>query len=156
MTGRRVRLGRIFREDERAVVVALDHGQFKGAARGLESMPRIVEQVVAGGADAVILNPGPARRCVSAYAGRSALIVRVTGASTEQNTGFDYHRRICTVAEAVHLGADAVIAMGFVGGPGESASLVLLAEIAVECARFGMPLIAEMLVADSERFNDVP
>ena len=154
MTGMMVRYRRLFREDDRSVVVALDHAQFQGAIPGLESTKDIVTQVVAGGADGIILNPGPARDCAEVYAGRSALIVRITGASTSYNPSFDYHRQICSVEQAVSMGADAVIAMGFVGNEGEPASLKLLAEIAESCHRFGMPLIAEMLPAAPDKFQD--
>ena len=154
MTGMTVRLRRIFREDDRSVVVALDHAQFQGAIPGLQSMRSIVSEVVAGGADGLILNPGAARDCAEMYAGRCSLIVRVTGASTSYNPSFDYHRQVCSVEQAVALGADAVIAMGFVGNEGEAASLKLLSEIAETCHLFGMPLIAEMLPAASDKFQD--
>lgn len=156
MIGKMSRLARLFRADGRAVVIALDHGQFKGAMPGLESMPDIVGRVVDGGADGVILNSGSLEAAAPAYAGRCGLIVRVTGASTDANPAFDYHRAILSVEQAMVLGADAVIAMGFIGGPGEAASLALLAEIAESCRAWGVPLIAEMLVADSSKFNDVP
>jgi len=154
MTGMKVRLRRILREDDRSVVVALDHAQFQGALPGLQSMRSIVKEVVVGGADGVILNPGAARDCAEIYAGRCALIVRVTGASTSYNPSFDYHRQICSIEQAISLGADAVIAMGFVGNDGEAASLTLLAEIAETCRLFGLPLIAEMLPAASDKFQD--
>ncbi|MBN1859393.1 fructose-bisphosphate aldolase [Candidatus Bipolaricaulota bacterium] len=154
MTGKLLHMRRLFREDGRAMVVALDHAQFKGPIKGLVSMPIIVDQVVDGGADGIILNPGAARECATAYAGRCALIVRVTGASTDKNATFDYHRRISSVQQAVRLGADAVIAMGFVGGTGEAASLALLAQLAEECSQHAIPLIAEMLPAAPDRFQD--
>ncbi len=154
MTGKLIHMRRLFRGDGRAMVVALDHAQFKGPIQGLVSMPAIVGEVVDGGADGIILNPGAARDCAAVYAGRCALIVRVTGASTEKNTIFDYHRKICSVRQAAYLGADAVIAMGFVGGPGEAASLTLLAQLAEDCSQHAIPLIAEMLPAAPERFGD--
>jgi len=154
--GKTARLARLFRDDRRAVVIALDHAQFKGPMDGLRSMPEAVGQAVEGGADGIILNPGALRDCVSHYAGRCALILRVTGASTDANPVFDYHRPIASVERAATLGADAVIAMGFLGGSGEAASLALLAKIAGHCDRWGMPLVAEMLIADSAKFNDIP
>ncbi|MBU0595962.1 fructose-bisphosphate aldolase [Candidatus Bipolaricaulota bacterium] len=154
MTGLAIRLRRVFRDDNRSVVVALDHAQFQGSLPGLESMADIVGRVVAGGADAVILNPGAVRDCVPAFAGRCGLIVRLTGASSRLNPSFDYHRKICSVRQAVSLGADAVIAMGFVGGAGEPASLALLAHLADQCHCLGVPLIAEMLPVAQDHFHD--
>jgi len=154
--GKATRLARLFRSDGRAVVIALDHGQFKGAMPGLGSMPEIVRRVVDGGADGIILNAGAVESCVPIYAGRCSLIVRVTGASTDANPAFDYHRQILSVEEAVTLGADAVIAMGFLGSAGEAPSLSLMADIAESCRAWGMPLVAEMLVAEPSKFHDVP
>lgn len=156
MTGKTIRRGRLFRADGRAVVIALDHGQFKGPMPGLTSLPDLVAAAAEGGADGVIVNPGAVAACAAACAGRCALIVRVTGASTDANPSFDYHRQIASVEGALALGADAVIAMGFLGGSGEAASLELLAQIAEDCRRWGMPLVAEMLIADPAKFHDVP
>jgi len=153
--GKTTRLARLFRADGRAVVIALDHGQFKGSMPGLESIPEITRSVVDGGADGVILNPGAVEAAGSAYIGRCALIVRVTGASSDSNPAFDFHRPILLVEQAVSLGADAVIAMGFLGSAGEAQSLELLARIAGDCRRWGMPLVAEMLVSDPSKFHDV-
>lgn len=154
MTGKQVRLARLFARDRRSVVVALDHAQFRGPLRGLTPIRSIVELAVEGGADGVILNPGALPACAAAVAGRCGLIVRVTGASTDRNPTFDFHRTICSIPRAVALGADAVIAMGFVGGTGEAQSLAQLAELAEACCGLGVPLIAEMLPVDAEHFSD--
>ena len=62
MSGKTIRLKRIFREDGRAVISALDFGGFMGPVPGLEVPSDIVQKVVRGGADAVIVNPGFARK----------------------------------------------------------------------------------------------
>jgi DhnA family fructose-bisphosphate aldolase class Ia len=154
MSGKDIRLRRIFHADGRAVVVALDHGQFKHEPKGLENIKEVISRVVDGRVDGIILNPGPASQFASVYAGKAALILRLTGASTEHNPNFDYHRQIATVEQAVALGADAVLVMGFIGGRGEAHSLELLAKIAGDCSRYGMPLIAEMLPVEPDRFYD--
>lgn len=148
MVGKRIRLARIFGFDGRAVLIALDHGQFMGPLPGLVDMRSLLEAAVLGKADGVILNPGAAEQFVDTYAGRLSLILRVTGAMTYRAPKFDYHRQISTIEEAIALGADAVIAMGLVGGEGEPESLSLIARLAGECRRMGMPLIAEMVPSD--------
>lgn len=154
MNGKVIRLRRIFQADGRAVVVALDHGQFKAPAMGLADLKGIIGKVINGGTDGVILNPGPAKQFADTYAGKTSLILRLTGASTDYNQDFDYHRQIATVKQAVVGGADAVIAMGFIGGKGEARSLELLGRIADECQCCGMPLVAEMLPASLDHFYD--
>ncbi len=155
VSGRLIRWRRLLGTDGRTVIVALDHGQYNGAVEGLVSVEATVAQVVEAGADGIILNPGAAEACAESYAGRTALLMRVTGASTDRNPCFDYHRQILSVEQAVAAGADAVIAMGFVGGTGEAASLKQLARIAGGCKRWGVPLVAEMLICVQERFHDL-
>lgn len=46
----------------------------------------------------------------------------------------------------MRLAADAVAVMGFVGQPEESASLANLAALAGQCAPWGLPVLAEMLL----------
>jgi DhnA family fructose-bisphosphate aldolase class Ia len=54
-------------------------------------------------------------------------------------------RLIASVEDALRLGADAVAVMGICGTPEESDSLEALGQVATECRRLGMPLMAEML-----------
>jgi len=154
VNGKLIRMRRLFRQDERTVVVALDHGQYKGSIHGLNPLEATVRQVVEAGADGIILNPGAADAGIESYAGSSALILRLTGASTDHNPCFDFHRTILSVDAAVAAGADAVIAMGFVGGEGEAKSLRQLAKAAGDCRHWGMPLIAEMLISAPDKFHD--
>lgn len=155
MSGWHIRMRRLFAADGRAVVVALDHGQHKGNLPGLSPFRETIRQVVEAGADGLILNPGAMRMGVEVCDRNVSLILRVTGASTDRDPCFDYHRLILPVEDAVAAGADAVIAMAFVGGKGEAPSLAQLARVASACRRWGMPLIAEMLMSVPERFHDL-
>ena len=53
------RLCRIFREDGRTLIVAMDHGS-QGPMHGLEKPGHVLDEVVAGGADAVLTSLGVA------------------------------------------------------------------------------------------------
>jgi DhnA family fructose-bisphosphate aldolase class Ia len=98
MTGKRVRLARLFRDDGRSVVIALDHGQFKGTMRGIENLSSTVQRVVDGGADAVILNPGALERATAACVGRCGsnsavlLFCALSAASTARRKKTSWHR----------------------------------------------------------------
>ena len=80
MTGVNVRLSRILKNG-RSVVCPLDYGGFMGPVEGIRDPAAIVDAVVAGGADALLVNPGFAR---SSGRGTQASrpVVRVTGGST--------------------------------------------------------------------------
>lgn len=145
---------RIFREDNKAVIVALDHGQFQGPIDGIVDIEDILKKIVAGGPDAVILNPGILAKHSDLIAGKTSCIVRITGASTNYSPVFDYHRLTTSVEHAVAIGADAVIVMGFIGGSGENASLEIIGHVAESCYKLGIPLVAEMLPQDFDHFTD--
>src|SRR6266513_557400 len=55
------RFHRLFGADERSVVIAMDHGTTDGAVMGVENPEKVLEQVIAGGADAILTSIGIAR-----------------------------------------------------------------------------------------------
>jgi DhnA family fructose-bisphosphate aldolase class Ia len=144
-TGKTVRLNRIFSNDGRAVVIAMDHGL--PGVRPLANLTKpeeLIEQVVAGGADAILTTPGIAAR-FAGQIGRLGLIIRLDGGVTTMSESFSGMKLIASVEDALKLGADAVAVMGFCGTPDETSSLETLGRVAVECRRLGVPLMAEMV-----------
>src|SRR3989442_1850969 len=59
LSGRRFH--RLFGADGRSVVIAMDHGTTDGAVAGFENPQEVLEQVGAGGADAILTSIGIAR-----------------------------------------------------------------------------------------------
>jgi class I fructose-bisphosphate aldolase/fructose-bisphosphate aldolase/2-amino-3,7-dideoxy-D-threo-hept-6-ulosonate synthase len=51
--GKILRLGHIVKDDNRTLIVALDHG-FMGIIQGLEDIEKVISKVIAGGADAIM------------------------------------------------------------------------------------------------------
>jgi len=148
MSGKQIRMSRIFKEDGKAVISALDMGMFNGVVKGLEDVRAITKKVVDAGADAIIVSPGWARATADIYGGKCGLIVRVTGGVTKYTKNALNHTLICSVEEAVALGADAVMNMVFVGdesNPAEHEQLTLMKELSWECHKYGMPLFPELL-----------
>jgi DhnA family fructose-bisphosphate aldolase class Ia len=153
VTGKEVRLRRIFRGG-RSFVSALDYGAFMGPAPGIHDPASIVRQVVEGGADAILVNPGVARSEWPTYAGRCGLIVRLTGGATRYNPDMSYHTLVCGVEEAVSLGADAVCVMVIVGASQEQRMFENMARVVSQAARYGLPVLAEVIPADTSMNND--
>ncbi|MGB4337291.1 MAG: fructose-bisphosphate aldolase [Bacillota bacterium] len=147
MTGIDVRLRRIF-PDGRSVVCPLDYGGFVGPVPGLDDPAQAVRNVVEGGADAILVNPGLARSEWKTYAGRAALIVRITGGATRFNSNGAYHVLTCTVEEACALGADAICVMVFVGAPEEQEMFSTMGQVISDAHALGLPVLAEVLPAD--------
>jgi fructose-bisphosphate aldolase, class I len=140
-----IRLNHIFANDQKTLVVALDHGSAGIFPLGeLQDPARLLPAVIENGADAILTSPGVARLCAHQL-GRVGLILRIDGGPIAQTEDWERIRVVLSVEDALRLGADAVIMMGIVGAPGETETLSSLWHVAAECHSWNVPLIAEML-----------
>ncbi len=139
-SGKTRRLRRIISDDSKAFIIAMDHGVTLGPVRGLEDMQDTVKRVVAGGADAVLVHKGIAKHIDTLGAG---LIMHVS-ASTKLASKPNLKVGVCSLEEAIRLGADAVSAHINIGAEEEDQMLEFLGGISEQCDSFGMPLLAMM------------
>jgi len=116
----------------------MDHGVTIGPVKGLVNMQGIVDKLLLGGVDAVVINRGIAKRVDTGNAG---LIVHLSGI-TVHCPDPNNKVQICSVADAVRLGADAVSVHINVGAKQEAQMLSTFGKVACECDDFGMPLLA--------------
>jgi len=138
--GKKRRLKRIFRDDNRTVIVPMDHGVTVGPVKGLVDMQGIVDKLLQGGVDAMVLHRGIAKNVDTGNAG---LIVQLSG-STTHCLDPDHKVQVCSVEDAVRLGADAVSVHINVGAKQEEQMLATLGNVACKCDDYGMPLLAMM------------
>lgn len=138
--GKKRRLKRIFRDDERTIIVPMDHGVTVGPVTGLTNMQEIINKLLRGGIDAVVLHRGVAKHVDTGNAG---LIVHLSGI-TKLGPDPNNKVQVCSVEEAVRIGADAVSVHVNVGAEQEDKMLVKLGRVADECDRYGVPLLAMM------------
>jgi fructose-bisphosphate aldolase/2-amino-3,7-dideoxy-D-threo-hept-6-ulosonate synthase len=154
-TGKILRLGRVFdNTSHRAVIVAMDHGLFMGPVRGLEKPVEVARRAIKGGANAIILAPGTCRLVADEIKGQVAVILRIDGATTLCGPDLFDIRRIASVEDAARMGAQAVIAMGYLGTARESETLANLSLTARNCEKLGVPLVAEMVPVQGEKIKD--
>jgi fructose-bisphosphate aldolase/2-amino-3,7-dideoxy-D-threo-hept-6-ulosonate synthase len=154
--GKKRRLRRIFRDDNRTVIVPMDHGVTIGPVKGLVNMQNILSKLLLGDVDAVIINRGIAKRVDTGNAG---LIVHLSGISIHCPDP-DNKVQICSVSDAVRLGADAVSVHVNIGAKQEAHMLSTLGKVACECDNYGIPLLAMMYprgpnIKDSHRMESV-
>ena len=155
MSGKEIRMRRIFRDDGRTVISALDMGMFNGTVPGLEDIRGITRAVVDAGVDAIIVGPGWAKACADIYGGKCGLILRVTGGVSRYSKDALGHTLITSVEEAVALGADAVMNMVFIGDPNyEHIQLEQMGELSWQCHKYGMVLFPELLHVNFEDQSD--
>jgi len=140
MDGVEKRLTRIFRKDQRTVIVPMDHGATLGPVEGLRDMSRTVGELLKANVDAFVIHKGIARTVDTGSAG---LIVHLS-ASTKHSPDTNRKVRVCSVLEALRLGADAVSVHINVGAPFEAEMLTKLGDVADECHAYELPLLAMM------------
>ena len=108
MLGKIIRMERIIdRNSGKTVIVPMDHGITVGPIKGLENMKDTVGKMVKGGASAILLHKGIVK---AGHRGRGkdvGLIIHLSG-STSISPAPNAKVPVCTVEEAIKLGADAV------------------------------------------------
>ena len=139
-SGKKRRLKRIFQDDNRTVIVPMDHGVSIGPVMGLVDMQDIVDKLLLGDVDAFVINRGIAK---SVDTGNAGLIVHLSG-STKHCPDPNSKVQICSVEDAVRLGADAVSVHINVGAKQEDRMLATLGKVACKCDDYCMPLLAMM------------
>jgi fructose-bisphosphate aldolase/2-amino-3,7-dideoxy-D-threo-hept-6-ulosonate synthase len=139
-SGKRRRMERIFGEDGKTVIIPMDHGVTSGPINGLVKMQDVINKLIVGGADAVVLHKGIAKNVDT---GRLGLIIHVS-ASTKLGPDANWKVRVCTVEEAIKLGCDAVSIHVNMGAVREPEMLMELGKLADECDAWGIPLLAMM------------
>jgi predicted phospho-2-dehydro-3-deoxyheptonate aldolase len=150
MVGKEIRLERIMnRNSSRTIIVPMDHGITLGPIPGLTDMSRAIDGAVNGGANAIIMHKGIVR---AGHRGRGkdvGLIIHLS-ASTVLSPDPNDKVPVCTVEEAIRLGADAVSIHVNLGAPTDGRMLRLLGETAKGCRDWGMPLLAMMYTRGKE------
>lgn len=141
MIGKAIRLERIMdRNTGRTVIVPMDHGFTMGQIEGLKKMPEAVSAVSEGGANAIVMHKGMVKAGHRGKGRDIGLIVHLS-ASTSLNPDPDDKVLVCTVEEAVALGADAVSIHINLGAVHESRMIEAAGMVSKECIRWGMPLL---------------
>ncbi|CCJ36959.1 2-amino-3,7-dideoxy-D-threo-hept-6-ulosonate synthase [Methanoculleus bourgensis] len=141
MIGKEIRLERIMdRNTGRAVIIPMDHGFTMGQIEGLRNMTGIVSEVSEAGANAIVLHKGMVKGGHRKRGKDIGLIVHLS-ASTSMNPDPNDKVLVCTVEEAVALGADAVSIHINLGAPNESRMIESAGAVVRDCNRWGMPLL---------------
>lgn len=154
VTGKGFRLKRLFKHSERIIIVPMDHGVTVGPIEGIEDVPKAVNLITQGKADAVVLHKGLVPQ-VSDLLGASQceLIVHLS-ASSILYTDSNRKELVSSVEHALRLGATAVSIQVNLGNPSESYMLRDFGKISDDCERWGIPLLAMMYVRDGSKSSE--
>jgi len=144
MIGKKIRLERIMdRNSGRTVIIPMDHGVTVGPIPGLEDMREAVSKVVAGGANAILMHKGIVGAGHRGTGRDVGLIIHLSGGTT-LSPDPNAKELVCTVEEAVQLGADAVSIHINLGAETDTVMLGQLGHISKRCMQWQIPLVAMM------------
>ena len=138
--GKTRRLKRIMQKDNRTVIVPMDHGVTVGPIQGIANMQQITDKLLKGKVDAILVHKGIARHI---DVGNAGLIVMLSGMSN-LSPNINAKVQVCSVQEAIRIGADAVSVHVNVGAQDEDRMLQNLGKVSDECDILGIPLLAMM------------
>ena len=144
--GMQNRMARLFNpKSGNTVMLAFDHGYIMGPTAGLEridvTIPPLIPYV-----DVLMGTKGAIRACLPPTM-QKAKCIRVTYDATvlydEMSNGGGI---ACDIENAIRMNADCMAVQTFIGAPGESRSLELLARTADAGARYGIPTLGVVAV----------
>lgn len=149
--GKKIRLGRIINQKTgRAVITTIDHGIHVGVIPKLDATEEVIEKMIKGKPDSLMVCPGIAKKYNEMFVGREApsLILRldwISGLRTILPHEKPQARLIARVEDAVEIGADAVCLFFLASSDGEveASNFEYVGEISSECEEWGMPLMIE-------------
>ena len=134
--GKEIRRKHIFRDDGKAVIVAMDHSM-RGVAPGLEDYLATVKKVAEGGADTVLMSYGNLLTLAKDLPRNLGYIVSIP-----------YPPRVEFVKEAAKAGADGLKYTHF-GGLGDP-NLEMVQPIAAACEEYGIVFMPEVVPQDEK------
>lgn len=138
------RLNKIFREDKKTFILAMDHGASLNVLPDMEKPAEIIDEAVKNGVDAIITTYGIYNRFAANFSNIPA-IIRVDGGASPLGDGKSTTLGMMDVEDVLRIGGDAVVCMSFPGIEYESESLKSLQSFVRQGEEWGVPVCAEVL-----------
>ena len=151
--GKNIRLERIInRNTRRTIIVPMDHGISVGPIDGIIDIKSAIANVSQAGANAIVEHKGLVGQGHRKEGSDIGLIIHLS-ASTSLSPFPNSKSLVCSVEEAVKLGADAVSIHLNIGDALEREMLSDFGRVSYEARTWGMPLLA-MVYPRGEKIKD--
>ena len=137
------RMNNIFAADGKAFVLAMDHAQMMPSP-DLKDPGHIIREAVAGGVDGFLTSYGIIRNYAKDF-GHAGIIMRADGGISALRKPMNPMDLIYTPEDAIRVGADAMLCMGYPGSQVNEHTLKYLAKLCAEAEKYNLPVGAEML-----------
>ena len=140
--GKKIRLERLMNRDTgRTVIVPMDHGVSVGPIDGVTDIRSAVGKAAEGGANVVVEHKGLVAKGHRGRGRDIGLIIHLSGSTCLSPTP-NAKTLVCTVEEAVKLGADGVSIHVNIGDRDEKQMLHDFGKVSADAREWGMPLLA--------------
>ena len=126
--------------DNRALMLAVDHGYFLGPTEKLENPEKTIRPIMRH-CDSLMLTRGVQRTSVDA-AYPIPIVLRVSGGSSIVGEDLSNEQITTSIKEAIRLNASAVAMSIFVGSKYEHQTIVNLGRLVNEAEEYGIPVLA--------------
>jgi predicted phospho-2-dehydro-3-deoxyheptonate aldolase len=154
MIGKKIRLERIInRNSQKTVIIPMDHGVTVGPIDGLADMRKAISAMVSGGANAILMHKGMVGAGHRGTGKDVGLIIHLS-AGTSISPDPNVKELVCTVEEAIKLGADAVSIHINIGANTDSQMLRQMGHVGERCFEWQIPLIAMMYARGPKVTNE--
>ncbi len=138
--GKKNRLRKIVQqEDNRVLMLAIDHGYFMGPTHGMEK-PRVAIHELLPHIDSLMLSPGILKTDVDPDQDL-AFVLRASGGNSVLDPDIDDEELILSAKEAVRLNASAIAISVYIGTEHQHQTLLTLAEAINEAAEYDLPVL---------------
>lgn len=161
MSGKEIRMQKLFNKGENAVIIAADHGYMDGPIPGMENMPETIKKIDSC-VDAILLSPGMVKNVKDAfnYKGAPLAVVRLNWSTV---FCFEWGYKMSKTAfafspkDALALGADIVL-VSLTLKTGDEANdarnVEIFSKLCNEAREYGLPVIGECFPNDSDNISE--
>ncbi len=138
--GMKNRMSRIFKEDGKTVMLAVDHGYFLGPVSRMEEPSKVIEPLVPY-ADSLMITRGVLRNCINP--GHSIpIVLRVSGGNSVMEEDLSNEGLTVSMQDASRLNVCAVAISIYIGTAHQHQTLINLAKLIDEGQSLGIPVLA--------------
>lgn len=155
MTGVKRRLGRFFDpENKKTMILPMDHGVSQGLVPGLGDIGGIIAGLSGTSVRGVVLHKGMAREFAGQLSLNQNLVIHLS-AGTKHGLPSYGKTLVCSVQEALRLGADAVSVHINIGNDMEDRMLSDLGMVVDEAHLSGLPVMAMVYARGGQIINEL-
>ena len=137
--GKKNRLSKIVMEDGKALMLAIDHGYFMGAAHGME-MPKVQVEKLIPHIDSLMLSPGILTSQIDSDF-KKGIVLRASGGNTILESDIDNEGLILSAKNAIKLNASAIAVSMFVGAEHSHQTILNLTYAINDAMEYDLPVL---------------